>query len=330
MSPDEVRALLCELGAHVRDHVLSGRDGSRPGQLAAVAGRSSADTMYELDRLGDDALLGWFTDRWPSSDPVRLVTEAIDEPVVIGEGAPTWTVIVDPIDGTRGLMYDKRSAWVLAAAAPVGDGSARLGDLVTASMTELPTTKQTLADEISGVRGGGLVSRRVDLVTGGATTLAMQPSAAVDLAHGWASFARFLPQAKVLLATFEEQLWVELHGSVPDDLAVFDDQYLATGGQFHELLAGHDRLLGDLRPLAFTTLGLNGSMACHPYDCCTALLLEEAGCVVTDPWGGPLDVPLDTTTPVAWVGYANERLAATIGPAVRRAVEATFTVTPPP
>ena len=35
------------------------------------------------------------------------------------------------------------------------------------------------------------------------------------------------------------------------------------------------------------------------------MLLEEAGGVVTDPWGAPLDAPLDTTSPVAWVGYAN-------------------------
>ena len=40
------------------------------------------------------------------------------------------------------------------------------------------------------------------------------------------------------------------------------------------------------------------------------MLLEEAGGVVTDPWGEPLDAPLDTTSPVAWVGYANPALAA--------------------
>ena len=44
------------------------------------------------------------------------------------------------------------------------------------------------------------------------------------------------------------------------------------------------------------------------------MLLEEAGGVVTDPWGGQLDCPLDTTTSVAWVGYANEALARRIGP----------------
>ena len=40
------------------------------------------------------------------------------------------------------------------------------------------------------------------------------------------------------------------------------------------------------------------------------MLLEEAGGVVTDPWGQPLDAPLDTTSPIAWVGYANASLAA--------------------
>lgn len=318
MTADDVRALLGELGTFVRGQVLAGRGSA--GDLAAVAGASAADTMYALDRLGDDGLLGWFRERWPGDEPARLVTEALDEPVVIGRGEPRWTVIVDPIDGTRGLMYDKRPAWVLAAAAPVGHGGARLSDVVAAAMTEIPTTKQALVDQLSATRGGGVTATRTDLRAGSTEPLVVQPSTATDLRHGWASFARFFPQGKILLARFEERLWVELYGSVPDDLAIFDDQYLATGGQFVELATGHDRLLGDLRPLAVA----GPAMACHPYDCCTALVLEEAGCVLTDPWGGPLDVPLDTTTPVAWVGYANAALAELVGPAVTRAVRATF------
>jgi hypothetical protein len=86
---------------------------------------------------------------------------------------------------------------------------------------------------------------------------------------------------------------------------------------------GHDRLLGDVRPLAFAELGIDGT-ACHPYDCCTALLLTEAGCVVAEPWGGPLDVPLDTTTPVAWVGVANAALAERVLPAVSAAARECF------
>jgi hypothetical protein len=76
-----------------------------------------------------------------------------------------------------------------------------------------------------------------------------------------------------------------------------------------ELPTGKDRFLADLRPLIDPD-----ALACHPYDLCTTMLLEEAGGVVTDPWGEPLDCPLDTTTPVAWVGYANRALAERIGP----------------
>ena len=51
------------------------------------------------------------------------------------------------------------------------------------------------------------------------------------------------------------------------------------------------------------------------------MVLEAAGGVVTDPAGRPLDVPLDTTSPVAWVGYANEALAAWIGPVLAEIVD---------
>jgi hypothetical protein len=52
------------------------------------------------------------------------------------------------------------------------------------------------------------------------------------------------------------------------------------------------------------------------------MLLHEVGGVVTDPWGRPLDAPLDTTSPVAWVGYANEAIAARISPILAELVDA--------
>ena len=48
--------------------------------------------------------------------------------------------VLDPIDGTRCIMHDKRSAWVLAGIAPQKGEATRLSDIVAASMTELPTT----------------------------------------------------------------------------------------------------------------------------------------------------------------------------------------------
>jgi hypothetical protein len=70
----------------------------------------------------------------------------------------------------------------------------------------------------------------------------------------------------------------------------------------------------------FRRLGLPGALVCHPYDICTALIFSEAGGIIEAPLGGPLDVPLDTVTPVAWVGYANSTLARLIRPALRRLI----------
>ncbi len=172
-------------------------------------------------------------------------------------------------------------------------------------MTELPTTKQGLTDQYSAVRGVGYVGgRRLDLRTGQHTDLAPRPSTSIDLEHGFAQVAKFFPPGKPALAAIEGELFRRLGATV-----VFDDEYIASGGQLHELLTGKDRFVADLRPLVDAA-----AFACHPYDLCTSLLLEEAGGVVTDPWGDPLDCPLDTTTPVAWVGYANPALAGLISP----------------
>ena len=162
----------------------------------------------------------------------------------------------------------------------------------------------------------------LDLATGVRTPVELRPSTARELTHGFASFARFFPEGKARVAAFEESLWRRLYGQ--GGRAIFDDQYLCTGGQFYELLAGHDRLLGDLRPLVFEQLGLAEAIPCHPYDACTALILEEAGCRITAPDGSPLDFPLDTTTPVAWVGFANASLEAHVRPALDAALDEFF------
>jgi fructose-1,6-bisphosphatase/inositol monophosphatase family enzyme len=301
VTPDEARQLLCLLGDHVRDLVI----GARGIDMAAIEGQTSADTVYAIDRVADDALVEWFERHWPG---VELVSEGLEAPVLLGADAQ-WTVIVDSVDGTRGLMYDKRPAWCLAAAAP-RDGTLR--DVAAAAMTELPTTKQGLTDQLSARRGGGLRAERIDVRDGTRETLAIQPSRALDLEHGFATVAKFFLPGKVELAELEAELFARLGSS-----HVFDDEYISSGGQVHELITGRDRFVADLRPLVDPA-----AFACHPYDICTAMLLEEAGGVITDPRGGPLDAPLDTTTAVAWAGYANADLAARIGPILAELVDA--------
>jgi fructose-1,6-bisphosphatase/inositol monophosphatase family enzyme len=301
-SAEQARLLLCELGQYVRSLVMSSRD----IDMATVTGETVADTIYAIDRVADDALLGWFEEHWPG---VRIVSEGLDDPVVIGDVA-AWTVIVDTIDGTRGLMYDKRPAWCLAAAAPPG-GS--LTDVVAAAMTELPTIKQGAVDQLSAVRGSGLVAERLDLGRGVTEPLALRPSSASDLEHSFSGLAKFFLPGKPALVALEAELFRRLGCR-----HIFDDEYLSTGGQLHELISGRDRFVADLRPLVLDDAG---GLACHPYDICTAMLLVEAGGVVTDPWGQPLDAPLDNRSPVAWAGYANEALASQIGPVLAELVD---------
>ena len=52
----------------------------------------------------------------------------------------------------------------------------------------------------------------------------------------------------------------------------------------------------------------------------TMRIAQESGCVVCDPFGEPLDAPLDTTTNVAFAAYANQRLAGQLIPIVREEV----------
>jgi hypothetical protein len=188
----------------------------------------------------------------------------------------------------------------------------------------VPTSKQWRSDQFSAVRGGGVVATTCDLVRGRERRWGPQPSRARNFEHGFASLARFFPEGKALLGRIEEDLWRELGvlGKGGGQL-VFDDQYISTGGQLSELIVGHDRMLGDVRPPVYAKLGYSAaSLCCHPYDICTALIAQEAGCVVERPGGGPLREPLDTTTPVAWMGYANPVLARLVRPVLRRLLAA--------
>ena len=327
---EHARRLLCALQDHLLAALVASR--TRGGRdFARVAGLTAADTIYRVDRIGEAAILEWFGRHWPRDWPVEIVMEGLaDGATTFPAGTPARRTvlrcILDPIDGTRCLMYDKRSAWSLAALAPQRGARTHLGDVFVAAMTELPTSKQGQVDQLSAVVGRGVRAERILLAVGSRRRWRPRPSRARDFAHGFASLARFFPEGKGLLATFEEDLWRDLglHGRDGGQL-VFDDQYLSTGGQLYELLAGHDRMLGDLRPLAHARCGLPAnSLACHPYDICTALIAREAGCIVEAPEGGPLRCPLDTTSPVAWMGYANPFLARRVRPVLRRLLRRHF------
>lgn len=51
-------------------------------------------------------------------------------------------VIVDPVDGSRGIMYDMYSAWVITGISKNKGGATTLDDIHLAVMTEIPVSKQ--------------------------------------------------------------------------------------------------------------------------------------------------------------------------------------------
>jgi hypothetical protein len=230
-------------------------------------------------------------------------------------------VIVDPIDGTRGLMYQKRPAWVLTGVAPNCGPRTSLADIELAVMTEIPLRKQHLCDQLWAVAGAGVGGERRNRLTGTAERLAPRPSRAGTIAQGYGCIARFFPGARDLLAAIEDQLVERVLGPQPPGVALtFEDQYICSGGQLYELLMGHDRWVADLRPLVEPVLRARGralGMCCHPYDLCTELIAREAGLSVADPQGRALAAPLDVSSPVSWAGYANAQIAAQVAPVLR-------------
>jgi hypothetical protein len=87
-------------------------------------------------------------------------------------------------------------------------------------------------------------------------------------------------------------------------------------------MVGHDRFLADLRPVLHDSKEGFTRLCCHPYDLCTEIIAREAGVVVTNERGGALDAPLDTSTSVAWIGYANDALHRSIEPVLQRLLQA--------
>ena len=318
---DQIISRLKEFQQEIRRTLMRARSQSA---LHAVSRSSVADTIYSLDTHVEPLMEAFFRE-WGKRTPLVLVAEGLHDDqgregaVVYPRGASEeearLRIIVDPVDGTRELMYDKRAAWSLVGVAPNKGAQTSLRDIEISLMTELPTSKMGYGDVLWAAKGQGASAIRVDLKSEDEEPLALQPSTATGLDHGFASITNFFPSTKVLASELMEHLVRNLIG--PADVTqatVFDDQYISTGGQFYELIVGHDRFNADLRPLFYRMQKQPPGLCCHPYDCATWLIAEEAGVLLTDALGQPLDGPFDTTTPLSWAGYANPTLRQRIEP----------------
>jgi hypothetical protein len=325
---EEVARRLVTVGEIARDHVLNELRQQSSESLSAVAFESAADKIYVIDRSVETALLPALVEHLQPALSFALICEGVndEQPLAFPSGTPIdechARLIVDPIDGTRPIMYNKRSAWWLAGLAPNRGDKTSLQDIDVAVQVEIPTTRAALADTLWAIRGRGASGETTNLITGERTSFRPRPSGAATIREGFASVFHPFPGGKEIFAAIEEDLAREIIGGLEaSKTAMFDDQYLATGGQLYELMTGRDRMLLDARGLLYERFKREGKPvghACHPYDLCSVLIAEEAGVIVTDARGRQLDAPLDTTTDVSWIGYANEAIRREVEPVLLR------------
>jgi len=323
---EKLRALHLAL----RDHLRSEIERSSIAHLSAIADTRGGDNIFVIDENGE-SLIRDFCLEWGREIPFILISEGIEGdgwqpfPQGIGREEAAFLMILDPIDGTRELMYDKRSAWILSGIAPNLGSSTGLSDIEIAMQTEVPTTRQYKCDLLQAVKGQGAHCETHNLLTGEIVPVHRHPSQAATVRGGFAMLSKFFPAAKGALAQLEERLWEEVLGHSPDgNPLVFDDQYLSSGGQLYELMTSHYRFNADLRPLAFQALSMAGRLTAHPYDLCTELIAREMGVIVTDEKGQPLSAPLDIRAPVTWLGYANEAIRQEVEPRLLALIKELF------
>ena len=313
------------LHRRIRDDVVKACEAAAAGALSDVAREEEGDTIYEIDRVAEHLLVAEVGRTMTADGPVVLVAEGLPGgETVVPEGADrsraAWIVIVDPIDGTRGLMYQKRPGWILTGVAR-GPAPKTLADIELAVQTEIPLVKQHLADELRSVRGQGVSAERVDRLSGERRRTRLEPSSSPTIAHGFASIARFFPGARAELAAIDDEMVEAVLGPpAPGKAQLFEDQYISSGGQLYELMVGHDRFVADLRPLVERRRTAGPALCCHPYDLCTELIAREAGVIVTDEHGGSLRAPLDVASDVAWIGYANAAIRSLVEPRLQHAL----------
>jgi fructose-1,6-bisphosphatase/inositol monophosphatase family enzyme len=308
-----------QLHNRVRDAVVAATERQRLDELADIQRDEEGDTIYAIDTVSEEKFLEVF-EGLSRDHSFVLIAEGLHGPMVFPRGseeaAVTWRIIVDPIDGTRGLMYQKRSAWILTGIAPNRGVRTSLQDVVGAVQTEIPLLKQHLSDQMWAIQGQGASAERHNRLTGESTPLHLRPSRSGTIAHGFSTISRFFPGSRSVLAAIDDEIVEAALGPVsPGKAHCFEDQYISSGGQLYELMSGKDRFIADLRPL-LSGLGI----CCHPYDVCTALIATELGVLVTDASGHPLNPLLNVEADVAWAGYANEQIRRQAEPLLQTAL----------
>src|SRR5215813_5929107 len=180
-SPTSLLEPLKELHDLIRATVVEACENSAIETMAGVDRDEEGDTIYAVDRISEDLLIDFCERKIATTTPIVLIAEGLQNgkvalPRGVSEEDTQFRLIVDPIDGTRGLMYQKRSAWILTGVAPNRGPQTGLTDITLAVQTEIPTVKQHLSDTPWGLRGEGARTERFNRLTGETKPIRLRPS----------------------------------------------------------------------------------------------------------------------------------------------------------
>ncbi|MBV8431881.1 MAG: hypothetical protein JO244_11990 [Solirubrobacterales bacterium] len=263
------RQLVYELAVRLRLRVRPELGSRRSREFSE--GGAGGDLTFAVDQLAEDELAEFLGQRAP-----RLAFYSEDRGLVAADDA-TDVLIVDPIDGTRPAIAGLESACVAVALAPLGDGEPRMGDLELGCVVEIKSGDWFLAE-----RGRGVRSSR-----------AIAPSPMADVSRMfWAYGFRGRPVRPT----------VEVLGDLIDASSVgggtfelgsqaFGMTRVATG-QLDAVIEVGSRLIDDVPGMReeFERVGRGEVLNNSPYDLAAPwLCLREAGGVISDGWGAPLD-----------------------------------------
>jgi len=266
---DPDRALVLGLARRLRDRVAPSL-GSYAGRELAGEG-AGGDVTFAIDALAESALVELLDELAPA-----LAFYSEDRGLVASPDA-THVLVVDPIDGTRPAMAGLESACVAVALAPLGDGEPTMADVSIGCVVEIKSGDWFLA-----VRGSGIESSRP-----------VRLSAANDLSRMfWAYGFRGRP-ARPTVEVMGDLIDVSSVGGGTFELGsqAFAMTRLVTG-QLDAVVEVGSRVIDDVPGMReeFERVGGGRVLNNSPYDLAAPwLCLREAGGLVTDGWGTPLD-----------------------------------------
>jgi len=318
-------APLRDLSNRIRDAARGEMRGAlEVGDLARVAqpvGRGAGDVTFRLDEVTEEIVTAWLAEV-ARRGPISLLTEdtgwrhvgpgrgGVRELDGFDHGGPR--LALDPIDGTRNLMTDLRSAWTVVSFAGPGSSEPRLTDISLGIVSEIPDTRAARFRSLSAILGEGC-ELAVGELEGPPAMLTTRLRADEDdrVDHGYFPFFAYAPDLRSAITELEARFFERLARLEGAELnSCWDDQYISSGGQLALTAMGTYRAVIETRALMARRRGISTQVA-KPYDMAgAALCASEAGCVVTTPEGEPLDFPIDTETPVDFVGYCNAATAA--------------------